>query len=237
MTGELERIRFRREVDALGFAMIYHVLTLDRELSDGAFRLYALLVKYARQSGGCWPGIERLAADLDISQPTVKRRFAELVDRGLVTRDRRYGRSSVTWLEDLEPLYHEQLKNELFEQPFDQLKNDTIDQLKNDTTEEQTKKNKQGVGGGFSEEQNQAFDALAGLGVEPGKARRLAGTCKPAEVLGWVAYAQQAQGLTNPAAFVVARLMAGELAPTSTGEGATGRRRFVEGEYAEFIKH
>jgi hypothetical protein len=27
--------------------------------------LYTLLLKYARQAGGCWPGVERLSKDLD----------------------------------------------------------------------------------------------------------------------------------------------------------------------------
>lgn len=231
MTEETGKIRFRRAVDALGFGMIYHVLTLDRELSDGAFRLYALLVMYARQSGGCWPGIERLAADLDVSQPTVKRRIAELVDRGLVTRDRRYGRSSVTWLEDLEPLYYDRLKNELFEQPFDQ--------LKNDTTEEQAEKKKQDAAAVLSEQQQQALDLLLTVPrMDGATARQLVRTCDLAEVAGWVAEGLRAK-VDNPAALVVARLRAGEPAPPvggSTEESGDYWRRMVEGKYKDLIQ-
>ena len=121
MTEKPEQMRFRRPVHALGFAMIYHVLTLDRELSDGAFRLYALLLKYARQKDACWPGLERLAEDLGKGVPTVKRRLAELVDRGLVTRERRFMRSSVTWIEDLEEAYQ---GSPILERAFEEVKNE-----------------------------------------------------------------------------------------------------------------
>jgi hypothetical protein len=253
----VERLKFRRKVDALGFAMVYHILTLDQELSDGAFRLYTLLLKYARQAGGCWPGVERLSKDLDKEPRTVKRRLAELVERGLITRERRYGHSSITWLEDLEQVYaghpllsFEEEEQALSEQtsegdknvPFEQVcegdKNVPIDGDKNVPTEEKTEKKKQDVGGGFTDEQKAALEALTALDVETVTARRLAGSSDPARVDGWVTYARRAQGLANPAAFVVARLLAGEVPPTPPANGSrSDGRRFIEGEFAEFIRH
>jgi len=101
-----EQISYRRSVDQIGFARVCHLITLDAELSDGAVRLYMLLLKYAQDKGACWPGIERLARELNKSKRTVKRYLVELVERGLITREQRgNGRTTKTWIEDLEAVY------------------------------------------------------------------------------------------------------------------------------------
>jgi hypothetical protein len=90
----------------------------------------------------------------------------------------------------------------------------------------------------LTDTQRVALDALTGLGVEPGAAGRLAKKHNPATVGGWVAYAEQAQGLSNPAAFVVAKLRAGELPPPVVEDrDAADRRRYITGEFAEFVQH
>jgi hypothetical protein len=81
---------------------------------------------------------------------------------------------------------------------------------------------------------------LTGLGVDPLTARLLAGECNPGDVAGWVAYARKAQGLDSPAGLVVARLKAGEPAPAGDGQGNRAerdRRRFIQGEFAEYVQH
>jgi hypothetical protein len=107
-----------------------------------------------------------------------------------------------------------------------------------------TKKNQyeQETGGGvdgLAEEQETALEALKALGVEQGEALRLAIKRDPTDVLGWVAYARHARGLDSPAAFVVARLRAGEPEPTPRGDAGKrhDRRRFISGKYAEYIEH
>ena len=84
-----------------------------------------------------------------------------------------------------------------------------------------------------------ALNALQGLGVDPTTARKLAGNCEPDTVTGWVDYAQGAKGLDNAAGLVVARLRAGEPAPSPTRKRDQSDRwqRFVEGEYADYIEH
>jgi DNA-binding transcriptional ArsR family regulator len=229
VTDKQEELRYRRQVDAAGFSILHHALTVDRALSDGAFRVYALLLKYAQQKAACWPGVTRLAADLGKAERTVSRTLAELEGRGIITRERRYGRSSVTWIEDLEAVYRDPAKNGRFEQPFDPAKNGSIDPAKNGMTEEQQgKNNKRGVGD-LSGSQQSALDALTGLGVEPGAAGRLAKKHDPATVTGWAQYAARAQGLTNRAAFVVAKLRAGDPPPPAEGDrDAADRRRYIE---------
>jgi len=141
MTAE---IRQRRHVDAAGFAQLSHLVTMDAALNDGAVRVYALLLRYAQQKDKCWPGVARLAEDLDKSQPTIKRHLAVLVERGLVTRDRRRNTSSVTWLEDLETVYNSVVRNDtgikndtsnsggIKNDPAVRIKNDPTVRIKND---------------------------------------------------------------------------------------------------------
>jgi hypothetical protein len=101
-----EQISYRRSVDQIGFAQVCHLVTLDEALSDGAVRLYMLLLKYAQDKGACWPGIERLARELNKSKRSVKRYLVELVERGLITREQRgNGKTTKTWIEDLEAVY------------------------------------------------------------------------------------------------------------------------------------
>ena len=99
-------IAFRNPVKQEGWAQVYHVLTLDQSLSDGSFRLHIRLLRYARQKDNCWPGREQLAKDLGDPQPTIECRPAELVARGLITRQQRgRGKTAVTYIEDAEDIY------------------------------------------------------------------------------------------------------------------------------------
>ncbi len=230
MGEQAEQLRFRRKIDQAGWTQVYHVLTLDKELSDGAFRLYVLVLKYARQSDSCWPGVKRLADDLGKTESTIKRRLAELSSRGLITRERRFCRSSITWIEDLEQVY-ERLKNE----PNVELKNEPTVQLKNEPTEEKAEKNNQrGDDGGPPPEQNTIITLLTNFGVSETVARRLARQCDSEQVEGWLAYARNSHNLRDPVGLVVRRLLDGEPAPSPDRD--TDRRRYISGEYADLIQ-
>ena len=105
-----DEIRFRRQIEEAGYSILYHVLTLDVELSDQAFRLYSLLLKYAQQKDHAWPGIPRLAENLGKSQRSIERAIAELVKKGIISRQRRFGTSTITWIEDLNEVYKDVLE-------------------------------------------------------------------------------------------------------------------------------
>lgn len=220
--------------------MLYHVLTLDKKLSDGAFRVYALLLKYARQGDGCWPGIERLATDLGKGERSIKRLLAELESRGLITRERRYGRSSLTWLEDLEAVYGKQpddrAKNGPIEQSFEGAKNGPIDRAKNGPTEEKAE-NKKHTTTALSVAAQKALDLLLTVPrMDPATARWLVTACDLAEVAGWVAEGQKADpSLAAP--LVVARLKSGEKAPAHAVPEEPDRRRYISGPNADLIQH
>lgn len=229
---QTEGLAFRNPVDALGFGMVHHVLTLDHELSDGAYRLYALLLKYARDKSGCWPGRKRLAKDLGKSVATIERRLAELVKHGLITRQQRLHRTAMTWIEDLRDVYADAIpiKNEGDVQTESiPLKNAGDMPIKDDEdvspsfmrekqhTEE--KSNTMHVGDGVSiHEKQQSIAALRSFGVAQTMADRLAQRRHLREVLGWIIYARHADGLRNPVGFVVARLRDGIPVPDEIGE-------------------
>lgn len=128
-----DEIRFRRQIEDAGYSVLYHVLTLDRGLSDQAFRLYSLLLKYAQQKSHAYPGVKRLAEDLGKSEVSVSRALAELKERGLISRQRRFGTSTITWIEDPNQVY-----GDILEQTCESVENDSTeghDPIKNDSTE------------------------------------------------------------------------------------------------------
>jgi len=117
-----DEIRFRRPIEEAGYSILYHALTLDRELSDQAFRLYSLLLKYAQQKDYAYPGIERLAEDPGKGEKSIRRAMNELMQRGLISRQRRFGTSSITWIEDPNDVYGDAL-----ERACEAVKNDRTD--------------------------------------------------------------------------------------------------------------
>jgi len=230
-------IRFRNPVKQQGWAQVHHVLTLDTELSDGAYRLYVLLLMYARQSDGCWPGVERLARDLGRAPSTVKARLAELVKRGLITRERRLGTSSITWIEDLEKVYGGP-ENRTFEQP----ENRTSEQPEIQPTagretgrEQQTEKYNQHNDDDDhpSSDQSIIISLLTDFGVHLDMARRLARNCSLEFVRACIDDTRNIRHkLRNPPGFLVDQLRSGEPPPshhTNTGAAAQDRRRTGHG--------
>jgi len=96
-----ENVVFRNPVQKFGFAQMAHLMGIDPELSDGAYRTYARYIKYAQQKGQCFPGAERMARDRKKTRVTISRHTAELVRLGYITRERRLGTSSMTYIEDV----------------------------------------------------------------------------------------------------------------------------------------
>lgn len=72
-----------------GFVMLPHAIVESPLLSNAAKIAYALLLKYARQDGSCYPGQERMARDLGVSRNAVSRYIAELAATGAISVKRR----------------------------------------------------------------------------------------------------------------------------------------------------
>jgi len=72
-----------------GFAQIPRPVLKAKRLSRNAKCLYALLLDYAWQQGSCFPGQQKLAEDLDVTDRTVRTDLTELRDYGLIDWKRR----------------------------------------------------------------------------------------------------------------------------------------------------
>lgn len=71
-------------VTQYGFVQVPTVILLAKDISGNAKLVYAMLLKYAWQDGSCFPGQDRLAADLALSRQTVNACIQELATKGYV---------------------------------------------------------------------------------------------------------------------------------------------------------
>lgn len=77
-----------------GWAQVPHDLLTDNRLSPTARVMFGLLVKYRNDEpdnprfGWAWPKVESLAADLEVSERTIRRALGELVGAGWVEREK-----------------------------------------------------------------------------------------------------------------------------------------------------
>lgn len=210
MTDNREEIRFRNPARQVGFAQLYHVATLDPDLSDGALRTFLLYLKYAQQHGTCFPGRDRLARERNVGVATLSRHNAELVEAGYITRKRRLNRPSLTIIEDYE---NTPRLRAIAEQEISvRIKNDTNEPLKNDTSnvskmihrmshfcdveEEQVEEQVDDDGrqaaetpafpdDGLSQDESEVFWMLMFQGVDQDVARAAAITYRLDDVLAW----------------------------------------------------
>jgi DNA-binding MarR family transcriptional regulator len=102
---EAQEVRHRNPIKELGFAAMEHALTLDTDLSDGAYRTYALLKFYWQNKYTAFPTVDTMATQRGLRRETVGVHLKELVDKGLITRQPRVGTSTLTHLEDLPEEY------------------------------------------------------------------------------------------------------------------------------------
>ena len=62
----------------------------NADLSHRAKAVLFYLKDHADNEGKCWPGINTIAAGLNISRSTVKRALRELVETGVVEKEKRW---------------------------------------------------------------------------------------------------------------------------------------------------
>lgn len=88
---------------AMGFTQVPNFLLKSRKLSSGDKMAFAMLLSYAWQNDFCFPGQERLAKDLGLSDRSVRTNLKSLEKNGLLRIKRRgQGRTNVYEL-DLKP--------------------------------------------------------------------------------------------------------------------------------------
>lgn len=98
--GEIiERNIFLKGADALtqkGFTMVPNHVLVSGKISPGAKLCFAMLLRYAWQNGFCFPGQERLALDMGVSDRSVRTYLQELSAHDLITiRQRGLGKPNL----------------------------------------------------------------------------------------------------------------------------------------------
>ena len=87
--GELlERNIVLKGADVLtekGFTQVPNHVLVSRELSPGAKLTYAMLLKFAWQNDYCFPGQERLARDMGVTDRSVRTYLQELQAKDFIT--------------------------------------------------------------------------------------------------------------------------------------------------------
>ena len=79
-----------------GFTQVPNFILKDPSLSVGAKVTYSMFLSYAWQNNCCFPGQERLAADMGMSRTSVTAFIGELEKVGLVSIQRRgQGRTNI----------------------------------------------------------------------------------------------------------------------------------------------
>jgi hypothetical protein len=96
VTAEQKTVRFADENAQRGFTQIPNGILFDPDLSPSAVRLWAALASFAWRDESVWPGQERLAEMIGLSDRTVRTLCAELRSAGLLESKRRgLGRTNV----------------------------------------------------------------------------------------------------------------------------------------------
>jgi AraC-like DNA-binding protein len=72
-----------------GFVQLPNFILTDKKLSAYAKLSYALLLSYAWQKYSCFPGQERMADDLGLSERHLRRAIKELEDCNYISVERR----------------------------------------------------------------------------------------------------------------------------------------------------
>jgi hypothetical protein len=72
-----------------GFTQVPNFILTNAELSVGAKLAYAMLLKYAWDAGGCYPGQIRLATDMGSGERSVRRYLDELEASGFLEIEQR----------------------------------------------------------------------------------------------------------------------------------------------------
>jgi|SRR6266568_7820622 DNA-binding MarR family transcriptional regulator len=72
-----------------GFVQLPNFILTDKKLSANAKLSYALLLSYAWQKDSCFPGQQRMADDLGLSERHLRRAIKELEDSNYISVERR----------------------------------------------------------------------------------------------------------------------------------------------------
>lgn len=98
-TDETANIVFEDDVLEAGFTTIPNAILRFPGISPGAKLLYVLLLSYAWNKGSCFPGQDRVADDLGVSDRSVRNYITELESAGLLRiKQRGLGQTNIYYV-------------------------------------------------------------------------------------------------------------------------------------------
>lgn len=98
-TDETANIVFEDDLLAAGFTTIPNAILRFPGITPGAKLLYVLLLSYAWNSGSCFPGQDRVADDLGVSERSVRNYITELETVGLLRiKQRGLGQTNIYYV-------------------------------------------------------------------------------------------------------------------------------------------
>ncbi len=99
-------VAFYSDIDKSGFSMFPAVVMRDSRLTDHAKVMYCELLWFARQNKKCYPGLDRLAKNRNVSRQSVYNQIKQLKDFGLITVEQRgMGKTNVYYITPLHDVY------------------------------------------------------------------------------------------------------------------------------------
>ena len=91
----------RKPKESFSARYVSHIATLDPPIGPAPRVLLRIYDYHTREAESCWPGRERLAKLLQCDVATITRANTELEETGYISRSRRMGSSSLTYLEQI----------------------------------------------------------------------------------------------------------------------------------------
>ena len=91
----------RKPKESFSARYVSHIATLDPPIGPAPRVLLRIYDYHTREAESCWPGRERLAKLLQCSPAKISNANAELEKAGYISRSRRMGSSSLTYLEQI----------------------------------------------------------------------------------------------------------------------------------------
>jgi len=197
--------------------------------------LHLARYRFERPDSECRPSIPTVARQMGYSVRGLRKVLAGLEERALLARHHRPGKATIydfsgfsrAVLATAQAVDHSNGETpEPQFTPESQFRGTSELQFRpprnpssHEEEKEQQARKKDGGGGDLTSEQRTLLNLLVHFGVSEPVARHLARTRDPADVRGWLDYAQRANGLQDPSAFVVRRLLDGEPASPESDKG------------------
>jgi predicted transcriptional regulator len=224
-----DSLSYDPELEADYFAQLPKTIIFDERISDGAYRLYSVLLIYCRRKETAWPGQETLANDLHRSVRQIHRLLTELKEIGLIDWQQN-GQSSNRYYVYKAPLIQ---RTKAQSEP-DRTKMSTLDRTKMSTLDRTKMSTESHEVESHKLEQHHADVSLKNLLMQAGFAtsnadklqETLAKNNRPIEYLErWLKYIKSEPDIKRPLGFLRSMIEENQNPPLTQREQEEARRK------------